>query len=270
MPATYLRPWRRRAHPRWTGAWIAAGLLLVLTPATAAAAPAALGSTATAQIGQTITAHRAGSTNGRTAADAITCQVKANYPHRSGHVAGTVNAVITTRCSAPVSRIVGTMSLYRNGSFVADGDGSRAGSAAMDMNAATACISGAYHSFGGVSITYPPGYVPSFDDAWVTSPTVPISCNTTTKYWVDTFADAPGSSSPGGPRTGTLYAGTNYVYCKVWGPKVQHGSDYNHWWLLTDLDAGNPRRNQYVSAYYLARWGNDVAKDNRGVVIPNC
>ncbi|WP_214109633.1 CHAP domain-containing protein [Acrocarpospora catenulata] len=91
-----------------------------------------------------------------------------------------------------------------------------------------------------------------------------------TKYWVDTFAAAPGYSSPGGIRTGTLNAGTNYVFCKVWGPNVQVGSDYNHWWLKTDLDSGSPWQNQYVSAYYLSRWGNDVAKDNSGVVIPDC
>jgi murein DD-endopeptidase MepM/ murein hydrolase activator NlpD len=90
------------------------------------------------------------------------------------------------------------------------------------------------------------------------------------KAWVDTFANAPGSSTPGGPQTGTLNKGTNYVYCKVWGPNVQHGNDYNHWWLRTDLDTGNPRRNQYVSAYYLSRWGNDVAKDNSGTVIRDC
>ncbi|MET8148782.1 M23 family metallopeptidase [Actinoplanes sp. NPDC049668] len=91
-----------------------------------------------------------------------------------------------------------------------------------------------------------------------------------TKYWVDTFANAPGRSSPGGAQTGTLNAGTNYVYCRVWGPNVQVGSAYNHWWLKTDLDTGSPWQNQWVSAYYLSRWGNDVAKDNNGVDIRAC
>ncbi|GAB3654705.1 hypothetical protein GCM10027589_13560 [Actinocorallia lasiicapitis] len=90
------------------------------------------------------------------------------------------------------------------------------------------------------------------------------------KYTVDTFANAPGYSSPGGTRTGTLNAGTNYVYCRVWGPNVQVGSSFNHWWLKTDLDSGSPWQNQYVSAYYLSRWGNDQAKDNSGRDIPNC
>jgi hypothetical protein len=92
----------------------------------------------------------------------------------------------------------------------------------------------------------------------------------TTQYWVDTFANATGYSSPGGTATGTLNAGTNYVFCKKWGPQVGNGSAYNHYWMLTDLDSGNPSRNQYVSAYYLSRWGNDEARDNNGTVLPDC
>ncbi|GAA3056822.1 hypothetical protein GCM10020229_80680 [Kitasatospora albolonga] len=91
------------------------------------------------------------------------------------------------------------------------------------------------------------------------------------KFWVDTFAAAPGFQQPGGGgQSGTLNAGTNYVYCRVWGPEARNGSDYNHWWLRTDLDTGSPWQNQYVSALYLSRWGNDVAKDNNGTDIPNC
>lgn len=90
----------------------------------------------------------------------------------------------------------------------------------------------------------------------------------TGKYWVDTHSDGNGRASPGGAITGTLYKGTSYVYCKVWGPNVQVGSNYNHWWLKTDLDVGPT--NQWVSAWLLSRWGNDEAKDNNGTVIPNC
>jgi cell wall-associated NlpC family hydrolase len=90
------------------------------------------------------------------------------------------------------------------------------------------------------------------------------------KYWVDTFANAPGYASPTSTsQTGTLNQGTNYVYCKVWGRQVSGGNgSYNHWWLKTDLDVGPA--NQYVSAYYLSRWGNDEAKDNSGAVISDC
>ena len=94
------------------------------------------------------------------------------------------------------------------------------------------------------------------------------NCSGSGKFWVDTFANAPGHSTPGGTQTGTLYAGTNYVYCKVWGPEVRVGTAYNHWWMKTDLDVGPA--NQWVSAYYLSRWGNDEAKDNNGNDLPTC
>lgn len=85
---------------------------------------------------------------------------------------------------------------------------------------------------------------------------------------VDTFADAPGHDTPGGTQTGTLKAGTNYVHCRQWGPRVGDDAEYNHWWLKTDLDTGET--GQWVSAYYLSRWGNDEAKDNSGTDIPDC
>lgn len=89
------------------------------------------------------------------------------------------------------------------------------------------------------------------------------------KFYVDTFANAPVyASATSTAQTGTLYQGTNYVYCKVWGRQIGSGSSYNHWWLRTDPDVGPA--NQYVSAYYLSRWGNDEAKDNNGAVIPGC
>ncbi len=73
------------------------------------------------------------------------------------------------------------------------------------------------------------------------------------RFYVDTFADAPGYASPGvEPSTGTLKKGTNYVFCRQWGPEVRIGSSFNHWWLKTDLDIGP--KNQWVSAYYLTRW----------------
>jgi hypothetical protein len=91
-----------------------------------------------------------------------------------------------------------------------------------------------------------------------------------TKYWVDTFANASVYASPTSTAsTGTLNQGTNYVYCKAWGREIRGGSNtYNHWWLKTDPDVGPA--DQYVSAYYLSRWGNDEAKDNSGTVIPTC
>lgn len=95
------------------------------------------------------------------------------------------------------------------------------------------------------------------------------------RYWVDTFANATGyrEANTNDPQ-GTLNKGTNYVYCRIWGAEVRNGNnEFNHWWLRTDLDRTDPGKNgrgAYVSAYYLARWGNDEAKDNTGRDIPNC
>ena len=52
------------------------------------------------------------------------------------------------------------------------------------------------------------------------------------------------------------------------GRQIGSGSSYNHWWLKTDLYVGPA--DQYVAAYYLSRWGNNEAKDNNGVDIPDC
>lgn len=120
---------------------------------------------------------------------------------------------------------------------------------------------GADESYGGVTINVDGNYL----DVGAGSASPPP----TAKYWVDTFAAAPVYASPTSTvQTGTLDAGTNYVYCKVWGPMVGDSASYNHWWLLTDPDVGPA--DQYVSAYYLSRWGNDQALDNDGNPIPDC
>jgi hypothetical protein len=82
------------------------------------------------------------------------------------------------------------------------------------------------------------------------------------KYWVDIWSNAPGRD-----HGGRLNKGRNYVFCKVWGAVAGNGSQFNHWWLKTDMDTGGQ---DYVSAYYLRRWGNDEAKDINGTEIPNC
>ncbi|KQX77125.1 M23 family metallopeptidase [Streptomyces sp. Root1310] len=100
------------------------------------------------------------------------------------------------------------------------------------------------------------------------------------RFWVDTFADAPGyaavdcvgDTSPRCAVQGKLLKGTNYVLCKKAGDEVRVGNSYNHWWLLTDLDQVVPGGSgrAYISAYYLQRWGNDEAKDNEGRDIRLC
>jgi hypothetical protein len=121
---------------------------------------------------------------------------------------------------------------------------------------------GTNQTWGGVTLNVDGDYL-AVDGGGTTPPPPPA------KYRVDTFADAPVyASATSTTQTGTLYKGTDYVYCKVWGRQVGDATTYNHWWLRTDPDVGPA--NQYVSAYYLSRWGNDEAKDNNGTVIPDC
>lgn len=91
---------------------------------------------------------------------------------------------------------------------------------------------------------------------------------------MDTLADAEGYREPGvGRPVGVLRKGTRYVFCKVWGPRRERGSAYNHWWLLTDLDevyAAGGGAQAWAPALYLTRWGDDEAKDNAGREIPTC
>jgi hypothetical protein len=116
---------------------------------------------------------------------------------------------------------------------------------------------------------YPDAYSVEVHDAQLLANALWGSGGGSSRYWVDTFANAPVFASPTSTtQTGTLNQGTNYVFCKAWGRQIGSGSAYNRWWLKTDPDTGPA--NQYVSAYYLSRWGNDEAKDNNGTVIPNC
>ena len=64
----------------------------------------------------------------------------------------------------------------------------------------------------------------------------------------------------------------NYVFCKRWGDEIGNGPNYNHWWMMTDLDKVYPGKSgrAYVSAYYLSRWGNDEARENHGNNLPVC
>lgn len=101
----------------------------------------------------------------------------------------------------------------------------------------------------------------------------PVKAAAYTKHWITLFEDEDGYRTPrpfSQPTTpsGGIHAGSNYVYCRVWGDKVSGAYGYNHWWLLTDLDwtySGKPWRNQYIPAYGLSGQGNDQANG-----IPDC
>ncbi|GLZ03386.1 hypothetical protein Acsp03_08530 [Actinomadura sp. NBRC 104412] len=97
------------------------------------------------------------------------------------------------------------------------------------------------------------------------------------RFFVDTFAAAEGYERPAasGAPVGELRRGRHYVFCKRWGQRMERngGEDFNHWWLLTDLDevyASGGASRAWVPALYLTHWGNDEARDNAGRDIPVC
>jgi hypothetical protein len=124
-----------------------------------------------------VSAHKVPAPGTAAPADVITCTVNAQYPHNSSHVNGTINGVITINCTNLVQRMVGVMSLYNNGVFVAGGGLDESWRAVDSMNAAVSCADGTYHTEGGVSIYFPPGYSPPTWHGWVQSASIYLTCD---------------------------------------------------------------------------------------------
>lgn len=118
----------------------------------------------------------------------------------------------------------------------------------------------------------------------------PTAASAASRVWVRTFQNATGVTNPScfyydgppGPIAvgcdfgGKLYAGRNYVYCKVWGGVGGWSPELNnHWWLKTDVDSlyAGYRNPLWVNAFSLTgpkNSANDTAFDENGNEIPNC
>jgi hypothetical protein len=96
-------------------------------------------------------------------ASVITCTPNVQNPHKSTHVPGTVNVVVTMSCTAPVSEIWVDAALYRNGGLVVE-SGYRVfySTAYGSNNAAEPCHTASYVGWGGFGVLFPPGYVPQW------------------------------------------------------------------------------------------------------------
>lgn len=108
--------------------------------------------------------------------DVIDCTIKANYPHDSGHVPGTVNAVSTIFCTAPVTSLSIETSLDLGPVQVASGSNSNGGSAFIQTNAATTCVPGEYDNIAHGDIVFPPGYEPPTATINASSGYQPVAC----------------------------------------------------------------------------------------------
>jgi hypothetical protein len=90
----------------------------------------------------------------------ITCTAKANNPHNSTHVGGTVNFVGSISCTAPVALLRMTVSLYWDGYIQGSKPKSNAGQASISNNVAAPCTSGGWQGTTLGTVTFPPGYTP--------------------------------------------------------------------------------------------------------------
>lgn len=106
-----------------------------------------------------------------------TCKIKANYPHDSSHVGGTVNATLTVSCSGPkpkriaitnrLDRINGT---HKYGTTVAKKTGT------AQSNAALPCKKAKYQNSGVVSITFQAASAPNQSNVELASPVKGLGC----------------------------------------------------------------------------------------------
>ena len=90
----------------------------------------------------------------------IICTAKANNPHNSTHVRGTVNFVGSINCTAPVASLHMTLTLSFDGFPVASKPKSNAGRASISNNVAAGCSSGGWQGSTVGTVTFPPGYTP--------------------------------------------------------------------------------------------------------------
>lgn len=113
----------------------------------------------------------------------IFCGLKTDYPHGSTHVSGTINVVARVTCDSPVTSLGVTVRLLRSEVSKGDHYEYNAGSASVSSNKAISCLGNSPGNFRGDSnaaITPPPGYTPTYQVLYHSSPTVPVACGSPT------------------------------------------------------------------------------------------
>jgi hypothetical protein len=126
------------------------------------------------------------------AAGGIICgeHLEVHHPHRSSHNAGRVNAVLTGQCVATgvtTVRISVTLLMYRNGdivraeptktfTLVVNATPSTKPTFKIPFKNAPACRSGTYQAVALVTVDFPPGYVPGYENTRIESAKKYIQC----------------------------------------------------------------------------------------------
>jgi hypothetical protein len=92
-------------------------------------------------------------------------------------VNGTVNVVVTLKCTAAVTQIGIRAALYRNGNLVKDsGQKNFFGTSSGQNNAAEPCHTATYQGWMSYVVVFPPGYVPPTGSSSGFGNAVPITC----------------------------------------------------------------------------------------------
>jgi hypothetical protein len=113
----------------------------------------------------------------------ITCNVYADYPHGSGHVAGTINAVGRVVCTAKVDEIYLKTTLLN----VTRGTASSTtvdylNTSSVSTNAAKGCGEGpaVFQTKTDVLVNFPARYTPQQGISHVSSPRITVKCGSVT------------------------------------------------------------------------------------------
>ncbi|HZM75107.1 MAG TPA: hypothetical protein VFC19_05235 [Candidatus Limnocylindrales bacterium] len=105
------------------------------------------------------------------------CTGNVQNPHKSTHVPGTVNVVVTLTCTSTVPQINIRAALYRNGLLVKDsGQKTVNNSSFAQHNAAVPCVNGTYRGWMSFGVLFPPGYVPQTGAGSAFGNSVSITC----------------------------------------------------------------------------------------------
>lgn len=105
----------------------------------------------------------------------ITCTLKVNYPHNSGHVSGTVNVTSEISCSSNVDGIY--ISTGLRGTQSKNGWKQGFNTNYRSSNAAMPCANGTYWGIGSGTVTFPSGYTPRVQNVEGTGASRAVNCS---------------------------------------------------------------------------------------------
>jgi hypothetical protein len=90
----------------------------------------------------------------------ISCQLKVNDPHASGHVPGTVNVTAKVTCSSAVTALSTNLKLYQNNFNVAGSFNSNTGQKSLSSQLDANCVTDVWSASGQSTVVFPAGYSP--------------------------------------------------------------------------------------------------------------